>query len=176
MRVTVRPATTADDPFLHELFVAVRGPMFVGLPAEVSGPLLRQQHDAQRRGHAASHPGAEHHVVEVDGRPVGRWSIDRRADAIILVDVAIHPDRQGRGIGALLIERLVAESEKAGLPLRLIVAADNPARRLYERLGFRAQHSGTAYVLMSRDASARHRDETPGISGRTDSDDTGRRR
>ena len=166
MRITLRPATTEDETFLHDLFVAVRGPMFAGLPDDVAGPLLRQQHDAQRHGHATSHPGSHDHVVEVDGRPVGRWSVDRRSDAIVLVDVAIHPDDQGRGIGTHLIEELVAESERSGLPLHLSVAVDNPARRLYERLGFHTRTSASAYVLMTRGATARHRDEIAGTIGK----------
>jgi GNAT superfamily N-acetyltransferase len=166
MRVTVRPATDDDEGFLRDLFVAVRGPMFAGLPDEVTGPLLRRQHDAQRHGHASTHPAAEDAVVELDGRPVGRWLVERGTDALTIVDVAVLPEHQGHGIGTHLLEALIAESDRDALPIRLSVAVESPARRLYERLGFLASVTGSAYVLMTREVTARHRDEPPDPIGK----------
>lgn len=47
------------------------------------------------------------------------------------------PEHQGRGIGGWLIENAVARLDAAGIgELHLAVLPTNPARRLYERLGF----------------------------------------
>lgn len=56
-----------------------------------------------------------------------------------LVKLMTHPDHRGGGIGAALTR--VAEDEAARLGKSLIVldtVADNPAQRLYERLGYTA--------------------------------------
>jgi GNAT superfamily N-acetyltransferase len=53
------------------------------------------------------------------------------------ITVAVKPDARGQGIGGTLIEALFAEARRRGIGLCLNVRHDNPARRLYERAGFR---------------------------------------
>ncbi len=52
--------------------------------------------------------------------------------------VAVSPDAQGRGLGRVLLDALVAEAARQGASSVLLeVRADNPsAIRLYERTGF----------------------------------------
>jgi ribosomal protein S18 acetylase RimI-like enzyme len=45
-------------------------------------------------------------------------------------------------VGERLIEGLIAEARRAGATLSLFVLHANPARRLYERLGFRVVQQG----------------------------------
>lgn len=166
MHLTLRPATSDDDAFLRALFAAVRSSMFVGLPPDVVQPLLLQQFQAQRQGHRTAYPAAADVIVEVDGRPVGRWLVDRSAAALTLVDVAIHPDHQGRGIGSELLRRLVDEADRAHARVRLSVAADNPAQGLYERFGFLRITTERAYVCMLREPAAGHPDAASGALGK----------
>ena len=51
----------------------------------------------------------------------------------LLVFVTINPELRGRGIGRRLIERSISECDGG---VKLHVDFDNPAKRLYERLGF----------------------------------------
>lgn len=51
----------------------------------------------------------------------------------ILLFVSVHPDMRGHGIGSELIKRCCAECDGH---VKLHVDFDNPAKRLYERLGF----------------------------------------
>lgn len=51
--------------------------------------------------------------------------------------IQILPSHQGRGIGREVMSSLLTEAKQMGLPVSLNVLRDNPARRLYERLGFR---------------------------------------
>lgn len=166
MHLTLRPATADDDAFLRDLFAAVRGPMFAGLPADVAAPLLLQQFRAQHHGHRTAYPDAEDVIVEVGDRPVGRWLVDRGADAITLVDVAIHPDHQARGIGSELLRGLTGEADRIAARIRLSVADDNPARGLYERFGFLQVATEGAYDSMQREPVAGHRDAAPGGLGK----------
>ena len=54
------------------------------------------------------------------------------------VAVAVREGRRGRGLGARLMNALSERAHAAGFDrLSLSVAAENPARRLYERLGYR---------------------------------------
>ena len=51
----------------------------------------------------------------------------------LLVFVSVNPELRGRGIGRRLIEHSLSECDGG---VKLHVDHDNPARRLYERLGF----------------------------------------
>lgn len=51
----------------------------------------------------------------------------------ILVYVAVDPEYRGQGIGRKLIEKALNEAEG---DVKLHVEYDNPAKRLYERIGF----------------------------------------
>ncbi|MFC2170522.1 GNAT family N-acetyltransferase [Calditrichota bacterium] len=51
----------------------------------------------------------------------------------ILLFVTVSPDLRGQGVGRKLIEYCIAESDGN---VKLHVEYDNPAKRLYERIGF----------------------------------------
>jgi ribosomal protein S18 acetylase RimI-like enzyme len=50
--------------------------------------------------------------------------------------MAILAEYRGQGIGTSLLARLIESAEGVYEYLSLSVAAENPARRLYRRLGF----------------------------------------
>lgn len=118
-----------------------------------------------------SHAGDVAVCAEKDGELVGvAWA--RRMRGYAFVDdevpelaVAVLPGWRGRGIGTALVRELVARCASVGAPaLSLSVQRANPARRLYERLGFRELRGDGAEVVMvlpltapSRAAAARER-------------------
>ena len=48
---------------------------------------------------------------------------------------------------------ILAEAAAAGIMVRIHVERTNPARRLYDRLGFRLVKEGEVYDLLSWDSS-----------------------
>jgi ribosomal protein S18 acetylase RimI-like enzyme len=78
-------------------------------------------------------------VAEVDGRIVGTVSShspDGRGLHLFALDVG--PEWRNRGVGRALVEHVVDEARRRRLgSVFLEVRVDNPARRLYHRLGFR---------------------------------------
>ena len=53
------------------------------------------------------------------------------------VSIGVKPNARGQSVGEKLMRALIGEAARRGLGLCLSVRSDNPARRLYERLGFR---------------------------------------
>jgi len=51
----------------------------------------------------------------------------------ILVYIATHPDHRGKGLGSSLLRKVI---DHASGDIALHVEADNPAKKLYEKLGF----------------------------------------
>ena len=92
--------------------------------------------DAQRERFYEKTDPATHEVIELAGEPVGCMWVRPHADTLELVRIFLLTSAQGRGIGTYLIRRLLAEAHRSGKAVRLRVLKGNPARRLYERLGF----------------------------------------
>lgn len=135
--LSLRPVTPEDDAFLFELYATTRPDIAsLGLPEAQRDMLLRMQWLAQRQGYAARHPHAEHQLVLVGERPAGRLWVAREPTELRLVDISLLPAHRGSGLGTTLLQALQQEATATGKPLRLSVARDNPARRLYARLGF----------------------------------------
>jgi ribosomal protein S18 acetylase RimI-like enzyme len=72
----------------------------------------------------------------LDGVPIGIQFIERSGTHIQLEQLYIVKAFQRRGFGTELLKRLLVEAKESNLPIRLRVLAVNPAKRLYERLGF----------------------------------------
>lgn len=62
--------------------------------------------------------------------------MEHRPDLIFLSSIEITPSFQRRGIATRLVRELIHEGQKSNLPVQLYVLKVNPARALYERLGF----------------------------------------
>lgn len=139
MSIHSRRVVGDDRLFLLDLYAAGRVDEFsaVGwIPAAVRA-FLDQQYQAREAGWAVSAPAADDLLLVRDDRPLGRLVLDRRADNIRVVDVALMPEAQGQGIGTAVLREVLAEADAVGVPVTLHVVATSPARGLYERLGFR---------------------------------------
>ncbi len=136
--VALRPVRTEDEGFLFDLYAGTRAGelALVSWDAAQQDAFLRMQFDVQRRSYAMQFPDADHRIIWLDDEPIGRLLVNRADDGILLVDVALRPEWRNVGIGTVLIRSLQREAARAGKPVRLHVEPLNPARRLYERLGF----------------------------------------
>ena len=89
-------------------------------------------------------PNTHYLLVAADGDPpregerAAGFTLSRAvADEEELLLVAVHPDHRGRGIGAALLERFVAEAGAHGATrLFLEMREGNKAESLYRRHGF----------------------------------------
>ena len=79
----------------------------------------------------------ENLMVLAGDDPVGVLRLLPEGEALGLRDLQVVPSRQGQGIGGWAVRQAQALAVQGGHPrLQLRVYADNPARRLYARLGF----------------------------------------
>ncbi|MGK5115149.1 MULTISPECIES: ribosomal protein S18-alanine N-acetyltransferase [unclassified Geodermatophilus] len=100
-------------------------------------------------------------VAEDDGRVVGYAGLIAYDDEAHVATIGVATDRQGEGIGARLLDALLAEADRRGSPVVLLeVRADNEvAQGLYRRRGFAEigrrrgyyQPSGADAVVMKRE-------------------------
>ncbi|HXP91749.1 MAG TPA: GNAT family N-acetyltransferase [Fibrobacteria bacterium] len=153
--IRLEPETDAHLEFLRELFDSTREREMELLDWSEGqkDAFLDLQFRAQRRHYGEHFADAEFQIAVLDGTPVGRLCTWRGKSEIRIVDIALLPEFRGGGIGTVLIQRILAESDLAGIPVRIHLEKTNPAERLYRDLGFETVEDHGAHWLMERNAS-----------------------
>jgi ribosomal protein S18 acetylase RimI-like enzyme len=148
--IALRPCTGADVPFLRQLYGSTRQAELGPVPwtFEQKRWFIEQQFSAQQAHYEAHYPGCAFLIIELEGRPAGRLYVHRGDEDIRIVDITIVPGARGRGIGGLLVAELIAEGRATSRTVSIHVEQDNPAMRLYHRLGFRRVDTYGIYHLM----------------------------
>ena len=126
----LRPVEVSDSAALYSLHRATVG-------TYVEDVYDTWNEDAQQAFHEAWMQHRRAQVVEVSGHLVGVVDIEWREDDLHLTRIEISPKMQNLGLGTEIIEGpidLAASRERA---VALDVFDVNPARHLYERLGFK---------------------------------------
>ena len=142
-RYELRPAIEADRAFVYHLQVAT-------LKDYVDRTWGWDDTDQAERFERRFDPAALR-IVVVDGQSVGMIQVERTAAAIRLGNIQIAPQHQGRGLGTAVIGDRLQEARATGRTVWLQVLRANPARRLYERLGFRCVGETSTHYQMAAD-------------------------
>ncbi|HLX10347.1 MAG TPA: GNAT family N-acetyltransferase [Thermoanaerobaculia bacterium] len=148
--VSYRAAAPGDEELLYRVYASTRTEELAPVPwtEEQKDAFLRMQFRAQSLDYAANYPAAEFLVILVDAAPAGRLYLDRDAERLLIIDIALLPEHRGSGIGGGILRRLLAEAAAAAKPVHIHVERMNPALRLYQRLGFRPTGDAGIYLLM----------------------------
>jgi ribosomal protein S18 acetylase RimI-like enzyme len=129
MAVRLRPAVEADRDF----FFSVRRDGLREYAEE-----HRPWDDAEQRRQAdREFDELPVEIIEEDGVALGYLCVLHEGDHDFLDEIALVPSAQRRGIGTALVRAAMDDAAGRDVPLRLSVLVNNPARRLYGRLGFR---------------------------------------
>lgn len=138
----LRPLGPADEAFLLRVYAGTRADelALTAWDDATREAFVRMQYRAQSTHYQQHWPDAEHVVIVLregaSAHDVGRLWLDRGADAVHVLDIALLPERRGQGLGRLVLQQLMAEAWTQGRALTIYVETGNPARRLYDRLGF----------------------------------------
>lgn len=150
--LTLRPIAADDMDFLYQVYASTREEELAQVEwgEGQKEAFLRMQFDAQHSYYQENYPNAQFQVILRNGAPAGRLYLDRRAAEIRIVDIALLPAYRNRGIGSALLQEILDEGQRAGLPVTIHVECFSPALRLYERLGFRTVEDKGVYYFMEK--------------------------
>jgi ribosomal protein S18 acetylase RimI-like enzyme len=109
---------------------------------------LTRSDGVERQKFAEFYDQANTSIIVVNGEAAGWITAARSPKGIHLEQIYLAASWQNRGIGSLLVGQLVDEARAAHVPLRLSTAKINPAKSLYERLGFIVLHEDGYKVYM----------------------------
>lgn len=148
----MRPITDADMAFLLDLYATTRADELERVPwnDEQKAAFVRHQFEAQHEHWQTHYTQTSWNVILRDGVPIGRLYVARWEKEIRIVDIALMPAERGAGIGAQLIQALFEEADRSSRKVSVHVEVYNPARRLYDRLGFVPTTDVGVYLLMER--------------------------
>ncbi|MCR9257060.1 MAG: GNAT family N-acetyltransferase [Alphaproteobacteria bacterium] len=141
--VGLRPETDADLPFLRKCYALSRDWEMARAPMslEEQKAFLIQQFEWQRKHYRAHYPDADWLIIERDGLPIGRVYTHRQAHDIRIMDIAILPSMRGNKIAFHLLAGYRDWGKRVKARVSLNVEFANPARRFYDRLGFKYGHT-----------------------------------
>lgn len=147
---TVRLMREDEAEISFAIYASTREQELAQVPwsQEQKNAFLRAQFAAQDSYYRQTFPNASYDLIVADSEVLGRLYIDRGPEAFLVIDLALLPAHRRHGLGTTLLERVLAEAGEAGKPVRIHVEQFNPARRLYERLGFEVVEDQGVYLLM----------------------------
>ncbi|PIU05485.1 MAG: hypothetical protein COT28_12355 [Methylobacterium sp. CG08_land_8_20_14_0_20_71_15] len=90
-------------------------------------------------------------IARLNGIRVGHLFWEPAGEKAVLASVNVDPSHRRRRIASLLMERFEEEARRAGCSrAELGFVSHNPARHLYEKLGYRPAGADGRYVLMTK--------------------------
>lgn len=137
--VVLRPVNESDEPFLLALYGSTREDELAQVDWKEGQKemFVRWQFDLQRNEYFQRFPDARYLLILVDGAPAGRFWTGEDDEQIRLLDIALLPEFQRRGVGTVLLKWLMDEAVRANKKLRhMVFVLNNDAHRFYERIGF----------------------------------------
>jgi ribosomal protein S18 acetylase RimI-like enzyme len=156
--IALRPISDDDMNFLLHLYATTRMDELAQVPwtDEQKTAFVIQQFSAQHEYWQAHYTDTSWDVIVLDGVPIGRLYVSRWTDEIRIVDIALMPEYRNAGIGTRFLRELFDEADSTGRKVSIHVELYNPARRLYERLGFVEAEERGVYLLMERPVGGAH--------------------
>ncbi len=104
--------------------------------------------DWQKQDFRRAFSPAKGQIIIVDSQDAGFLEVIDEQSETLLSSVRLLPEFQGKGIGTQIVQKVIDEAKKKNQPVRLQVLKINPARRLYERLGFKVFDESETHFRM----------------------------
>lgn len=127
-RYQIRPAEQEDEPFLYACYKQTM--------REYIEKTWGWNEEFQRASFAEHLPWPRFQIITIGPIPAGGAFVSDSSPCIDLEMIIIDPRFQRMGIGAHFIGNLLRRAHKERRLVRLRVLKVNPARALYQRLGF----------------------------------------
>lgn len=105
--------------------------------------------DAWQRAFWADHWPSERQAIVIEDELAGFLELEDRPGSVWVGNIELHPRFHRAGVGSAILRDVQRQAAARGLQVTLQVLKVNPARRLYERLGFRHTGETKTHFLMA---------------------------
>ena len=138
----LRAAGESDRPYLFDSYKKTLGPYV----ERIWGWDEAFQHS----GFWKHNPLSRFQVIMVDEQAAGGLHVEEDQDGIAIRMIFVLPEFQNRGIGTSVISDVLAQARLRKKRVELKVIKHNPAKNLYERLGFEVLRSSESTLDLCR--------------------------
>jgi GNAT superfamily N-acetyltransferase len=149
----LRPITLADKEVLCQIYSSTRTEelkLATHWTEEQKLTFLGSQFEAQHNYYQNNYGGAYFWLIEKEGETIGRLYLHPAyGNSVRIIDITLLPQWRNCGIGGQLLKDIIAFAEGRDKSVSIHVESFNPAKKLYERLGFRlVSETNGVYHLM----------------------------
>jgi len=149
--LVLRDETDDDFDFITGLYAEVRREELAPVPwtDEAKQQFLRWQSALQRDHYRKHYTNGRFWILERSGEgAVGRLYVQAGKIEIRIMDIALLPECRNQGLGSRMLQVILDVATRQGVEVSLHVEPENPAQRLYRRLGFRLAEERGAYHFL----------------------------
>ena len=152
--INLRPIREEDSKVLNEIYGNTREKELKQVAywtAEQKRAFIQQQFSAQHEYYQKNYIGADFYIIQKNSTTIGRLYLHQnfQNQGVRIIDIAILPSWQNQGIGKGILKDILKSAEEMGNPVSIHVESFNPAKHLYESLGFKKiSETNGVYHLM----------------------------
>ncbi len=148
--ITFKNIENRDQRFIEKLYRSTREKELnlTNWPEEVKHSFIIMQLTAQLADYKSKYPGATFQVILYKKKQAGRLYLWESKNDIHIIDISLLPEFQGKGIGNKILKELINSARQKSKMVSLYVIRDNPAKRLYQRLGFKKVSDNNMHEYM----------------------------
>jgi ribosomal protein S18 acetylase RimI-like enzyme len=154
--ISFRVETESDAPFSRGLYAQTRAAELanVAWTEAQKTAFCAQQFSAQHAHYETHYPNACFWLIRLGDTDIGRLYFEQTARELRLMEITIDAKHRNRGVGGAISGALLAHAMKEQIAMGLHVESFNPAKRLYDRQGFRDMETRGIYVYMRVEPNA----------------------
>jgi ribosomal protein S18 acetylase RimI-like enzyme len=136
--IGLRLQADGELPFLRALYISTRWEEMAATnwSNEEKLAFLSDQFALQDLHYTRYYAETMRIIVTNAEQPIGRLYLHGSSQEIRIVDISLLPSHRGRGIGGALLRGVFGIARARNCAVTIHVEHVNPARRLYDRLGF----------------------------------------
>ncbi len=150
LQIRLRPIRDEDADFLFHVYASTREAerSAFAWAEDVWNAFLREQFALQHAQYMRGYTCPSFDLILKGDVPVGRLYVDRQAEELRIIDIALLPEYRRQGVGGTLLRGVLNEARESGRVAGLHVERDNPVLPFYERLGFQVAADKGVYLYM----------------------------
>ena len=87
-------------------------------------------------------------IIEVDDNDIGVTTFYEENNEYVVGLIIVHPDYRGKGVATNIIKEYIDIAKKNNKNIKIKTYKFNPAKKLYERLGFKIYNEDDTHVYL----------------------------
>ena len=87
-------------------------------------------------------------IIEIDNNDVGVTTFYEENNEYVVGLIIVHPDYRGKGVATNIIKKYIDIAKKNNKNIKIKTYKFNPAKKLYERLGFKIYNEDDTHVYL----------------------------